>query len=232
VIETTFSVLSPRLLLDEIATAFTVPHPSRYGRRRAVLHRIDAMTDLVDAVLAAEIDDATPLSVELGWIPAPAPAAPIGDDPDERLREQALAAVDDIRSTLGLSETAVAGIVGIARNTLTSWRRNQRVPYPATVRTLFEVQSLIAAATELLGGPQASRSWFHSPGTEGLTRCEMLAKGTGAIAAELRRALFRQPASILPSGDELEDVTATVAMPGSYTPEVFFGPVTVEPPLA
>lgn len=230
--ETTFSSLSPRRLLDEAATTFTLPYPSRCRQRRAVLHGLDAVTDLVDATLAATVvDDATPLSVKLDWIPVPAPA-PVIQDFDERLREQALAAVDDIRFALGLSETAVARVSGIARNTLASWRRKQHAPYPATVRTLFEIHSLIAAVAALLGSHDAIRGWFNGPGPDGRARREILGEGTNVLTDELRKALFRQPASTLPTGTQLDEEITTKADPASpYTREAFSEPVTVDRPL-
>lgn len=222
--ETTFAKAQPRSLLDYSETPFTVT-AGQSGRVRT-LRRIDAITQFVDSALAS-CEIGTPLPVDLGWNVMP--MSPETSDDGTELRDRSLTALDEIRATLGLSEVKLAALVGIARNTLASWRRHERVPYPATVRTLFEVHSIVAAATALLEHAGAQQ-WFLGYTNEGRARLDILGSpdGVQTLAAELRSALFPATApSTLPNVHDFnEDGNDEESI---YAPEVFAGEIELDP---
>jgi transcriptional regulator with XRE-family HTH domain len=225
--ETTFyGGVHPLALLDERGET---PFLSMPSRRKAgplrTLRKLDAMTDIVDQALAEPLDW-TPLSVEPQWLLTSGFVEHASDETG-LLRERALAAIADIRSTLVISDAAAASLVRVARNTLASWRKGERDPYPATLRMLFEIHSVVAAASALLGDD--ARSWFHGyAGDE--TRLSVLAHDGGAqrIAAELRARLF--PDSGTPTLPTADDTDAEgPAVEGidevAYIPDAFTQPV-------
>jgi transcriptional regulator with XRE-family HTH domain len=145
------------------------------------------------------------------------------------LRERALAALRDLRATLAISDASTASMVGIARNTLASWRRGERAPYPATVRRLFEVHSVVAAATALRGAADAG-AWFHSQLGDS-TRVDLLRTDDGLrrLAAEVRSHLFGGVgARTLPDVAELE-VNDDNEGDAEYRPETYAGPIVLPP---
>lgn len=223
--ETAFSgLVHPLDLVNEHGETPFLSLPSRRkGGPLRMLRKLDAMTDILDAALAQPLE-LTPLSVEPAWLPAPAVVDHTADAAGV-LRERALAAIADIRSTLAISDAASASLVRVARNTLASWRKGERDPYPATVRTLFEIHGVVAAASTLLG--EGARSWFHGyVGAE--TRLDLLAHegGVQRIAAELRAQLFPGVGThTLPTADDLDDAVNEEFEQSMYAPEAFTQPV-------
>src|SRR4051794_40689395 len=124
--ETSFSGgYGPLALIEpDDGTPFAaLPRRRRTGLR--TLRKLDALADVVDDVLAeasATRRDLTPLSTDVDWWSAPRP--PVDESNGiVGLRERALFAIADIRSTLAISDAVTAALVGVARNTLASWRK-------------------------------------------------------------------------------------------------------------
>jgi transcriptional regulator with XRE-family HTH domain len=211
------------LLHRDDETSFVALPPRRPTHVRT-LRVVDAVTSELDDVLAeafAELD-LTPLSSDTGrrWLPRLTAAEGPGAG---AVRERALAAIADIRSILTMSDAATAQLVGVSRNTLASWRRGERDPYPATVRRLFEIHAVVSAASALLG-TEAS-AWFSSH-VDAESRLSVLASSDGParLATELRQALFAAtPRSTLPTADEFEEEAPLPA--SAYVPESFAGPI-------
>lgn len=230
-IETTFcGLVHPLALADERGETPFVSLPSRRkGGPLRLLRRLDAMTDILDEALSEPLE-LTPLSVEPHWLPAPAVVDHAADNAGV-LRKRALAAIADIRSTLSISDAATASLVRIARNTLASWRKGERAPYPATVRRLFEVHGVVSAASALLGGD--ARSWFQGyVGDE--TRLNVLGRegGVQRIAAELRSQLFPGVGThTLPTTEDFDDTMNDGSDQVVYTPEAFTQPVARRRPV-
>jgi len=183
---TPFDAIIPRLFEDD-PTPFGKQYRPRYTPRRCRVD--DTITTYLDEILA-DADSRTPASTDVFADRLAAPASGPGE-PDNALRDRAVTAIDDLRTVLGLADSSAAKLADVARNTLASWRRRERAPYPATVRHLFEVHSVVAAAAALLGHDGA-RSWFHSPMTDGVLRLDALAAADGPtrLAGELRSQLF------------------------------------------
>jgi len=221
---TAFTALHPRQLIDEEAnTPFLDFRPKRIGQ--GLRQKLDAVTAYLDRALAEPASGMTPL---LEGTPELTAAGP-GIEGDDVLRDRALVAIKEICSALAISETKTASLIGVARNTLASWRRKERAPYPATVQKLFEVHSIVSAATALFG-VDGARQWFHGYTDEGRSRADVLraSGGTQVLAGELRAALFPGAGpSALPAPDELDDLDEdTVAeQPAAYAPGAFAGRV-------
>lgn len=220
----------PLALTDERSETPFVSLPSR---RKAgplrVLRKLDEMTHILDEALSEPLD-LTPLLIEPHWLRVPAVLDHAPDDAG-LLRKRALAAIADIRSTLTISDAATASLVRVARNTLASWRKGERAPYPATVRRLFEVHGVVSAASALLGGD--TRNWFHGyVGDE--TRLSVLARegGVQRITAELRAQLFPGVGThTLPTTEDFDGPMKEEFDPVVYTPEAFTQPVARRRPV-
>lgn len=227
--ETAFADLRPLDLVGDTGTEFAVLRPRRIrtGPLRT-LRKLDELTDLLNEALEEPLE-LTPLSAGPRWLSGPRRAGVRREDPALALRSRALAALAELRGTLGISDAAAARLVGVARNTLASWRSGARAPYPATVRRLFEVHSIVAAARALLGESGAG-AWFHGRlGPE--TRMHLLATDDGLqrVAADLRSLLFAGAgARTLPDVDELVDGMAPGAEVG-FHPELFTAPIARRP---
>jgi hypothetical protein len=210
--ETTFSVYEPYAWAEEAPTPFESAAAATIAGQRT-------RTKL--AAAKALIDDALE-SLALEPLVAPRPAEAPAVVP---LRLRVLNAIDDIRTTLGIAESAAANLVRVARNTLASWRRGERDPYPATVRTIFEVHSVVAAANALLG-TDGARQWFHEfVGDQ--TRLESLGTegGVAALTAQLRGDLFpRRRRSAL---DDISDDADNDAANAEFAAGVFDGPPVI-----
>ncbi len=226
-IDTTFSGLVRSLTLvdgDEETPFTALPTRRKTGPLRT-LQKIDAMTANLDEALAEALEERwylTPLSIEPGWLPVPRSSSEDRAASVAR-RDRVLGAIADIRSTLGISDAATARLIGVARNTLASWRKGERDPYPATVRRLFEIHSIVSAASTLFG--DNASAWFHEY-VDASTRLGILASETGAaqIAAELRRMLFTVVGThTLPALDDDDDEIETID--GAFVPDAFSGAI-------
>lgn len=227
VMQTAFSRLTAPRLVDAPTTPFTALAFRRNVAGLATLRRLDAVTDMIDDALRPA-DEGTPLPVDIGWLlHLPPHASKVSE---EGLRESALHAIDEIRAALALSESVTAAVTGVARNTLASWRRRERNPYPATVRRLFEVHSLVMAA-QALHGPTDARRWFYGTSPDGRARRDVLRMpdGVESLASELRHSLFREPSSTLPPPDgDLEEASAEA---NEYDAAGFRGAIVADDPL-
>lgn len=243
---TEFRSLSPRNLLEGLEeTPWFSLVANQWTSPVHRLREVDQMTDRIDDALSLtfdltptsfrvwteplairEIDKAILADLEnaedalgiTGRVPSDATAE------DNARRVSALAAIRRIQDTLGISETDAAALVGVSRNTVRSWRHEERFPYPATVRRLMEVNSVLASVTTLLGADRIT-AWLSEP-IDGRRRSEMLADDDGLqlLMAELRRGLFASsPVRTLPSADELDD--ESVADEPAYAPEAFTAPI-------
>lgn len=72
----------------------------------------------------------------------------------------AVSAFDEVKGGIGLSVRETARIVGLSHNTVQSWRKGEREPYPATIRRLLEVSSLVSA---LRGKGWTPKDWTEKP---------------------------------------------------------------------
>jgi hypothetical protein len=209
------------LAVDETITPILFVRPRQIGR--ILKHRLDALDASVDRAL----DEASVTPV-LEGIPELRAVAPVGED-DVALRDRALVAINEICTALSISETKATLLVGVARNTVASWRRRERTPYPATVRKLFEVHSLVSAATALFGRGGAQR-WFIGFTNEGPSRLEVLRTPAGiqVLAGELRALLVRgsgAPALPTPAEFDRMDEEELVEELTVYAPDAFAGSV-------
>lgn len=209
--QTDFCTHGPRQLIDDHPTEI-LAQPQRWQRRSVLplLRWIDELTTSVDASIEAHSIDATPLSLEPGWTASLVAAAEQSGSADNALRDRALTALDEVRSVLAISEAQAASLVGVARNTVASWRRREREPYPATLRRLLEVHSIISAVTALHGSDDA-RNWFYGPMADGRSRVDALRlpEGTQLLTSELRSSLFPGTGPrTLPATDEVDDEPA------------------------
>jgi transcriptional regulator with XRE-family HTH domain len=134
-----------------------------------------------------------------------------------------MAAVDSLRSILAVSESDIAQLAGISRNTLASWRSGRRSPYPSTIRRLLEVEGVVQAATALLG-PADARSLLQSS-SRGSNFVDVLSTPTGlsAIADDLRQRIFARdrPSDLHTIDAEVHDDDTTEV----YLPDAFSGPI-------
>jgi hypothetical protein len=136
----------------------------------------------------------------------PLDAAPIWDafiitvtdheDAAPSLRLAALAACDDLRNLLGVSDTRLAEIVGISRNSIGNWRKSSHEPYPATVRNLLSAHAMVSAYGRRHGTDRAAL-WVN----EHIERFST-DEGLESLAAELRRHLLPQRPSMLSDIDD------------------------------
>lgn len=205
--ETSFNAFELRPLFQVEETPFTTA-----GQRDSYLktrRKLTGIYNLVDDTLT-----------EL------APVVPGGSaEPDAGLRGRVLTAIDDIRAALEIAESAAANLVGVARNTLASWRRGEREPYPSTVRTVFEVHSLVNAARALYGDD--TLAWFHGRIGD-RTRLELLSEpgGISTVTADLRTSLFpRRPSRPLVDDDTQDADDVGDDSPATSPAVSFSGPV-------
>lgn len=118
----------------------------------------------------------------------------------------ALEAIGRIRGLLGLSEERAASLVSIARGSVRNWRTGESTPYPATVRRLFEIDGVLAAADRALG-PRL-QLWLQAPGDDGRPRLETIQRedGPASLSREISELVFtnRLP-SLLPTIADFDD---------------------------
>lgn len=209
----TLATRSPREL---VATEQT-PLSAACGREPRYLWltcRLAAVVDLIDESVTRYGTSSTPITgsgpTDLMVRASELPPRPGFEGEGTTLRSRALDAIGELRAALTASEREVASFAGIDRNTVRSWRLGERSPYPATVRRLFELQSVVRVV-DALQFPGGVRAWLAGAGPEGVPRREIL-QGSGGIAAltaELRPAFFERPTrSSLPTGDELDALDA------------------------
>lgn len=229
---TAFSSHEPRQLVDETETPLgTLEY--RYRRLGGLREQIRVFEKQIDEVIAEASLAGTPVTGGVPWVPVVFPVDLSDVSEAEQLRSRVAAAVSEIRTALALSEQRAARLVGVARNTLASWRRGDRTPYPASVRTLFEVHSIVAAADAFFG-PEEAQRWFSAPSVGGAPRSErlFLPDGPRDVMGELRRALFPGGGSrLLPSGADLEEGEAPVEGAPGYHPDAFTGPIRRRRPI-
>lgn len=112
------------------------------------------------------------------------------------LRLAALTACDDLRKLVSLSDTRIAEIVGISRNTIGNWRNSSCEPYPSTVRNLLTVHGMVTAYRRRFGEEQAAL-WFNE-NIESFSTDE----GLETLVFDLRRLLLPQRPSALNDIDD------------------------------
>jgi DNA-binding transcriptional regulator YiaG len=185
----------------------------------------------MDEAIAAYGHASTPVSDaasgELLSNRAPEARAVTVTDEGDAIRQRALDAIGELRGVLLASESGVAEIAGIDRNTVRTWRKGERDPYPATVRPLFELQSLVRIV-EALGYPGGARAWLSGTGPQGATRLDVLHRpgGVDVLAAELRPEFFTTALpSTLPTGDELDAAGSAEDYQVEHAPGSFSQPV-------
>ncbi len=202
----TFTTRAPYALIDDERTPLSTD-PGGSTPRFPLVRRFDAITELMDEAIATYGFTSTQLSESREFLLGHALDESTVDEAGDDLRRRTLAAIGELRSALLASETGVAAIVGIDRNTVRSWRRDERDPYPATVRQLFELQSLVRVV-DALEFPGGARAWLYGEGPQGATRLDVLKRpgGVKELSAELRPAFFtRAIPSTLPAADEFDD---------------------------
>jgi DNA-binding transcriptional regulator YiaG len=119
---------------------------------------------------------------------------------------EALEAVERLRATLALSEERVAELAGIARGSIRNWRTGAATPYPATVRRLFEIDSVLLAARAALGDRLSL--WLLAPreGEPAPLEVLQLPDGPSRVAREASAMIFKPAqSSRLPTLTEIAD---------------------------
>lgn len=172
----------------------------------------------------------TPFTRPLVWMVPQDWKLEASEDPaDARRRKRAIAAIDTVRGLLDLTEESAARILGIARGTLRSWRREERSPYPATTQHLFEVEAVVRNLVSAMG-EAAARRWLEERMPDGRRRVDLLCEADGPrqIAWESRSMVFRRRSSRwLPTAADLdEDIDLEPGTaPVPFAPSAFQGPV-------
>jgi hypothetical protein len=136
----------------------------------------------------------------------PLDAAPIWDailitvterEETTSLRLAALAACDDLRKVFAVSDTRLAEIVGISRNSIGNWRKSSYEPYPSTIRNLLAAHGLVSAYRRRFGTGQAVLWATEHIGAFSTD------EGLETLATEVRRHLLPQrPSALLDVEDE------------------------------
>ena len=124
---------------------------------------------------------------------------------ESKLNEEALKAVDRLKFLLAFSESKVAEIVGVSRNSIRNWRKGQGA-YPNTTNKLFQVSHLISALKSVMNQRQML-AWLNEPDNKNpsFTRLDILARpdGPALVSQQASHILFPPPPGSLPSPDEL-----------------------------
>jgi len=187
-------------LSDEDVTAFHcyALSPSalapRLRTRTWLLAEIDELSERLSS-LTTRFDTFGGISWDLEP-PTPRRQAPA-------LRARALSAVTKLMDILNMSESRVAELAGVSRNSVRNWRHGQDA-YPATVARLFQISSLIGAL-ERAAGRDRLETWLNESSAGSLSRRDLLSEpdGPAALAREAAPMLFIQPPSTLPSRELL-----------------------------
>jgi transcriptional regulator with XRE-family HTH domain len=108
------------------------------------------------------------------------------------------AAVKWIEKTAGLSQTDLADLLGVSRQTLHLWKQGGGIS-PARLQRLIGVQRVLERAAHELPSRQAFAAWLYSPrGTDSLSPWDLLRSGqmdrARALAAARPRSVRRTPA--------------------------------------
>lgn len=114
------------------------------------------------------------------------------------LRTRSLSAINRLMDVLSMSESRVADIARVSRNSVRNWRNGHDV-YPATVIRLLQISSLLGALEEALGR-DGLLAWLAEPEDGSRPRRALLAEpeGPASLAKAAAGILFQRPASTLP----------------------------------
>ena len=123
----------------------------------------------------------------------------------------AVEAVERISAWLNASEESVAELVHVARGSVRNWRTGQRVPYPATIRRLMEVDAILSALRSIHGDNM--NTWLRTPDNLGLMPLDTLRQddGPAALARAASSAIFEsRQARLLPTAADFDDIDSLV----------------------
>ncbi len=103
-----------------------------------------------------------------------------------------IAAVEDLRNWLGVTNKDLQSVTGIPERTFYDWKRTKRVHRPSTVRKLWRAHALVDAVVKKLG-VDGARQWFHSGAVSPL---DLLQAGDlDAVEQAAHALLFRRDAT-------------------------------------
>ncbi len=126
-------------------------------------------------------------------------------DAKNKLNEEALKAVEELKLLLKISEKNLAKLVDISRNSFRNWRNGQGA-YPSTTSKLFQILHLISAL-KLVMSQRQMLAWLNEPDNKNpsFTRLDILSQpdGPALVSQQASHILFSPPPGSLPSPDEL-----------------------------
>lgn len=143
-------------------------------------------------------------------------------DDDVKLNIAALKAVDRLKFLLEFSESKVAAIVGVSRNTIRNWRKGQGA-YPNTTNKLFQVSHLISALNSVMNQRQML-AWLNEPDDDpALSRLERLRKsdGVSSLTRQANDLLFPPRPGKVPPQDMLVLESDMDVEPSVYAPNIY-----------
>lgn len=139
-----------------------------------------------------------------------------------KLNKEALKAVDKLKYLLTFSESKVAAIVGVSRNTIRNWRKGQGA-YPNTTNKLFQVSHLISALNSVMNQRQML-AWLNEPDDDpALSRLERLRKsdGVSSLTRQANDLLFPPRPGKIPPQDMLVLESDMDVEPSVYAPNIY-----------
>lgn len=144
------------------------------------------------------------------------------NEDDVKLNIVALKAVDRLKFLLEFSESKVAEIVGVSRNTIRNWRNGQGA-YPNTTNKLFQVSHLISALNSVMNQRQML-AWLNEPDDDpALSRLERLRKldGVSSLTRQANDLLFPPRPGKIPPQDMLVLESDMDVEPSVYAPNIY-----------
>ena len=131
-------------------------------------------------------------------------------------------AVDKLKLLLKISESKVAKLAGISRNTIRNWRKGLGA-YPSTTNKLFELLHLISALNTVMDQKQML-TWLNKSGDDpALSRLEQLRQsdGVSSVTRQADHLLFPPRPGKIPPQDMLILESDFDAEPSVYAPHLY-----------
>lgn len=144
------------------------------------------------------------------------------DTDDTKLNIMALKAVDKLKSLLKFSESEVAELVEVSRNSIRNWRKGQGA-YPSTTNKLFQISHLISALNTVMNQKQML-TWLNESGDDpALSRLEQLRQsdGVSSVTRQANHLLFPPRPGKIPPQDMLVLESDFDAEPSVYAPNIY-----------
>ena len=141
---------------------------------------------------------------------------------EAKLNKVALKAVDKLKSLLKFSESEVAELAGISRNTIRNWRKGQGA-YPSTTNKLFQISHFISALNTVMN-QKKMLTWLNESGDDpALSRLEQLRQSDGvfSVTRQANHLLFPPRPGKIPPQDMLVLESDFDAEPSVYAPNLY-----------